>query len=65
VPIYEYQCTKCNHKFDALQKVGEDGGGLKCPKCGAGNPTKVFSVFSSSDSSGQSSSSCSTKKGFS
>lgn len=65
MPIYEYQCGKCNHKFDALQKVGEDGAELKCPRCGAGRPRKVFSVFSSSDSSGKSSSSCSTSKGFS
>ena len=65
MPIYEYRCGKCNHKFDALQKVGEDGAGLKCPKCGTENPTKVLSVFSSSDSSGKSSSSCSTSKGFS
>jgi len=65
VPIYEYQCGKCNLKFDALQKVGEDGTALKCPNCGAGNPTKVLSMFSSSDSSGKSSSSCSTSKGFS
>ncbi|NIM98944.1 MAG: zinc ribbon domain-containing protein [candidate division Zixibacteria bacterium] len=65
MPIYEYRCGKCSHKFDALQKVGEDGTGLKCPKCGTDNPTKILSVFSSSDSSGKSSSSCSTSKGFS
>ncbi len=65
MPIYEYQCRECEHKFDALQKVGEDGRELKCPKCGAGNPTKMLSVFSSSESSGKSSSSCSTGKGFS
>ncbi len=65
MPIYEYQCGKCNHIFDALQKVGEDGKGLRCPKCGADNPTKVFSVFSSGDSSAKSSSSCLPTKGFS
>jgi putative FmdB family regulatory protein len=65
VPIYEYQCKECKHKFDALQKVGEDGSDLKCPRCGAINLTKVLSVFSSSDSAGKSSSSCSTSKGFS
>ena len=33
MPIYEYQCRKCGHAFDALQKVGE-GALHKCPECG-------------------------------
>jgi putative FmdB family regulatory protein len=64
VPIYEYQCKVCQHRFDALQKMGEDGTELKCPKCGEGNPNKLFSAFSSSTPSGESASSCSNK-GFS
>ena len=34
MPIYEYECGKCGHDFEALQKVG-DGLLRKCPKCGA------------------------------
>lgn len=64
MPIYEYQCSDCRDKFEVLQKVGEDGSDLKCPNCGAGNPKKVFSVFSSGDASSKSSTSCSSK-GFS
>ena len=60
MPIYEYKCGKCDHRFDALQKVGEDGKELKCPECGADHPTKVFSTFASGDSSAKSSSSCSS-----
>jgi putative FmdB family regulatory protein len=60
MPIYEYNCEKCNHRFDALQKMGEDGKELKCPKCGAHNPAKVFSTFASGDNSSKSSSSCSS-----
>jgi putative FmdB family regulatory protein len=59
MPIYEYKCGKCDHKFDALQKIGEDGKDLRCPKCGTDNPTKVFSTFASTDSSAKSSSRCS------
>ena len=33
MPIYEYQCRKCNHVFDALQKASE-GALRKCPECG-------------------------------
>lgn len=64
MPIYEYRCGKCNHKFDALQKMDEDGTGLKCPQCGADNPVKILSAFSGSDPSGKPSSSCKPRKGF-
>ena len=33
MPIYEYSCTACGHRLEALQKVSEDP--LKfCPECG-------------------------------
>lgn len=34
MPIYEYECRKCGHAFDVLQKVS-DGALRKCPECGA------------------------------
>jgi putative FmdB family regulatory protein len=58
--IYEYQCGVCGHKFEVLQNLGEDGSNLKCPKCVADNPQKVFSVFSGSNASSKSSSACSS-----
>jgi putative FmdB family regulatory protein len=61
MPIYEYQCRECQHKFEVLQKMGEDGQRLKCPKCDADKPTKVFSVFAGGTSSDNSSSACSSK----
>jgi putative FmdB family regulatory protein len=32
VPIYEYRCTKCGHRFEAIQKVS-DSPLSKCEKC--------------------------------
>jgi putative FmdB family regulatory protein len=32
VPIYEYRCTKCGHRFEAIQKVS-DAHLSKCEKC--------------------------------
>ena len=61
MPIYEYRCRVCQHKFEVLQKMGEDGKGLKCPKCDADKPMKVFSVFAGGISSDNSSSTCSSK----
>jgi putative FmdB family regulatory protein len=34
VPIYEYRCTKCGHRFEAIQKVS-DPPLSKCEKCKA------------------------------
>jgi len=55
MPIYEYKCQKCDTKFELLQRLGATNKGVNCPKCGASNPIKQFSVFTSS---GPSSSEC-------
>jgi len=42
MPIYEYQCTGCSHRFEALQKISEEP--LKdCPSCEDGEVTKLIS----------------------
>jgi putative FmdB family regulatory protein len=51
MPIYEYQCTHCGQKFEVRQAIGEDGSGLNCPKCHAGEPQRIFSSFFSRGSS--------------
>ncbi len=33
MPIYEYQCKKCKHKFEKIQKFSERRV-KKCPECG-------------------------------
>jgi len=33
VPLYEYQCKKCQHRFEKIQKFS-DPLVKKCPKCG-------------------------------
>jgi putative FmdB family regulatory protein len=32
MPIYEYRCTKCGHRFESIQKVS-DPPLTKCEKC--------------------------------
>jgi putative FmdB family regulatory protein len=33
MPVYEYKCTKCNKKFEVMQKINDDP--LKvCDSCG-------------------------------
>jgi putative FmdB family regulatory protein len=45
MPIYEYQCTKCEHKMEALQKISEKPL-LDCPVCGKPGLSKLISAAS-------------------
>jgi putative FmdB family regulatory protein len=47
MPIYEYECRKCNERFEVLQKASDDGSDLHCPKCQADKPERVLSTFCS------------------
>lgn len=65
MPLYEFRCKKCENVIERLCRVGSNGKGLKCPKCGGGKLRRLMSVFSarSKDESGGSTavgSSCST-----
>jgi putative FmdB family regulatory protein len=33
MPLYEYQCKKCRHRFEKIQKFS-DAPVKKCPECG-------------------------------
>lgn len=39
MPNYEYECTKCAHRFELWQSVGEAA--PECPEC-AGTVRKIF-----------------------
>jgi len=35
MPIHEYECDKCGHKFEEISwKISTASDALKCPKCG-------------------------------
>lgn len=34
MPLYEYKCSKCGHRFEKIESVGASET-KKCPKCGA------------------------------
>ncbi|MBD3307640.1 zinc ribbon domain-containing protein [candidate division KSB3 bacterium] len=56
MPIYEYKCPVCDHRFSLLQRIGEGNEHLTCERCGAPKPVKQFSTFAStSNASGGSS----------
>lgn len=48
MPLYEYRCRECGHRFEILQRLGQGADGLECPQCGAPGVEKQFSTFSAS-----------------
>ncbi len=46
MPIYEYQCTKCSHRFERIHGISEKDKKNPCPKCGDPKPQRVMSAFS-------------------
>jgi len=45
MPLYEYRCPTCDHRFEVLQRLGDDASGLACPACGAARVEKQLSTF--------------------
>lgn len=43
MPIYEYQCRECSHRFEKLQKMS-DAALTKCPECDQDALTKLVSA---------------------
>ncbi len=41
MPLYEYQCPKCGHRFERIQKFS-DPDPKKCPECGAGKVDRLL-----------------------
>jgi putative FmdB family regulatory protein len=42
MPIYEYQCQKCQHQFETIRKIS-DPPLVTCPTCGADSLKKLVS----------------------
>ncbi len=43
VPLYEYQCKACGHRFEKIQKFSDEP--LKtCPKCGKDEAERLISA---------------------
>ena len=40
MPTYEYDCSKCNIRFEVIRKFSETGGNV-CPRCG-GEGQRVY-----------------------
>ncbi|MFW2403912.1 MAG: FmdB family zinc ribbon protein, partial [Gammaproteobacteria bacterium] len=43
MPIFSYQCERCGHRFDELQKLN-DAPLADCPECGVAGLKKLLSA---------------------
>lgn len=43
MPLYEYQCESCSHRFERIQKFSDAPVDV-CPECGKGPVTKLISA---------------------
>ena len=55
MPIHEYECKKCGITFEVYQRITETAKDVKCPACGAEDPERKISAFSSCGTSSSSS----------
>ncbi|MCP4751072.1 MAG: zinc ribbon domain-containing protein [Proteobacteria bacterium] len=54
MPLFDYQCTSCNHIFSELRRGSEKDLSIACPECNTENAKRRitgFAVGSSSTSS--------------
>ena len=47
MPVYEYQCNACDHKFERLQSVTARPEETSCPQCNEVNVQRIMSAFAS------------------
>jgi len=45
MPLYDFECAKCAHAFEAFHKMNEGSEEIACPQCGAKNPKKIITKF--------------------
>ncbi len=58
MPIYDYQCRKCENTYDVFHKVREVIEDVVCPSCGSGEHVRLLSAPSFSMGSSKSEGSC-------
>ena len=42
MPVLDFKCRKCGYKFDELVKNTQNIRDVICPKCGEGNPERIY-----------------------
>ena len=46
MPVYEFNCSKCNERFEVMGSYSEREKEHACPKCGSTEVKQAISLFS-------------------
>jgi putative FmdB family regulatory protein len=52
MPLYEYICQQCQHRFDALRPMSNADAPIACPHCGSQETRRAISLFAAIGSEG-------------
>jgi len=52
MPLYEYCCSECSVRFDALRAMSDADAPIACPRCGSEKTGRAISLFSAIGSEG-------------
>jgi len=54
LPIYEFACLSCDHRFEELVQVNGSSPAVPCPECGSAETARRMSAFAVGPVSGKS-----------
>jgi putative FmdB family regulatory protein len=60
MPLYEYTCRGCGHRFEAIRRMSERADAPGCPGCGSPNTSLAMSTSAVVGGSGGAAGACST-----
>lgn len=46
MPVYEYECSECEHVTEAIRRMDQADTPIVCEKCGSEKTARMHSVFS-------------------
>jgi putative FmdB family regulatory protein len=52
MPLYEYVCSDCETRFDALRSIADADTPIACPACGSKRTGRAISLFCAIGSEG-------------
>ena len=52
MPVYEYQCKRCDHKFEKLVTREQRDNPGACPECNCARSRRLMSMFAGHSSGG-------------
>ncbi len=52
MPIYEYQCHQCSHKFELIRRMSEADKNTPCPHCESHHTSRMVSKVNAFSAAG-------------